>query len=224
MQNNEVNIWESVSDLMTGMMMIFLFISLAFMLEMTMITENFYSVKSQIVADLTKEFPPHELEAMHAEIDPKDGTISFTADGTALFDVRAEQPSMEYRKILNNFFPRYINILSQEKYKGQIAEIRIEGHASVEATENRDDQRTYFYNMSLSQNRARNVMEYVMRMPIYQEKVYQDWLKKYITANGYSFSKSSGDAQKDRRVDFRVMLHTEETLEKVHNELSYTGQ
>lgn len=224
MQNNEVNIWESVSDLMTGMMMVFLFISLAFMLEMTMITENFYSVKSQIVADLTEEFPPHELEAMHADIDPKDGTISFTADGTSLFGTDERQPSMEYLNILNNFFPRYINILSQEKYQGQIAEIRIEGHASVEPTENPNDQETYFYNMSVSQDRARNVLIHVMSMPIYQDKVHQDWLKKYITANGYSFSKSSGDAQKDRRVDFRVMLHTEETLEKVHNELSYTGQ
>lgn len=224
MQNNEVNIWESVSDLMTGMMMIFLFISLAFMLEMTMITENFYSVKSQIVADLTKEFPPHELEAMHADIDPKDGTISFTADRTSLFEKNERQPSMEYLNILNNFFPRYINILSQEKYKGQIAEIRIEGHASVEPTENPNDREAYFYNMSVSQDRARNVLIHVMSMPIYQDKVHQDWLKNYITANGYSFSKSSGDAQKDRRVDFRVMLHTEETLEKVHNELSYTGQ
>lgn len=207
-----INIWESVSDMMTGMMMIFLFVSLAFMLQ-------HYSTRAQIVADLTKEFPPSELADMHATIDEKSGTISFNADGAVLFVSGQEIPSYEYQKILNDFFPRYINILQKDKYKGKIAEIRIEGHASIEKNESYDNQYQYFDNMRRSQGRARNVLEYVMRMPIYKDKEHQDWLKQHIIAVGYSFSKSTGDTTKDRRVDFRVVLNAEKPFDK-NEELS----
>lgn len=217
---NKLNIWESVSDMMTGMMMIFLFVSLAFMLQLSQIPEEYYGTRSQIVADLSKEFPPNELEAMHATIDERDGTISFTADGATLFQVGSIYPTLQYQQILNNFVPRYINILRKPEYAGKIMEIRIEGHASVEQGESYDNQPAYFDNMDRSQGRARQVLQYVMRMPIYQDKEYQDWFKKYMTAMGYSFSQATGDNTRDRRVDFRVMLNTEETLDKLQGDLN----
>ena len=218
-KRNKLNIWESVSDMMTGMMMIFIFVSLAYMLQLSKIPDEYYSTKSQIVADLSKEFPPNELEKMGAQIDEQDGTISFTADGTALFEAGKVIPTAQYQAVLNNFFPRYMNILQQQKYQGKIVEIRIEGHASVEANEDPDNQYMYFYNMYLSQNRARSVLEYVMRMPYYQSKEQQDWMKQYMTAIGYSFSRRKGDVKKDRRVDFRVILNTEETMQKMQREI-----
>lgn len=219
-KKNKLNIWESVSDMMTGMMMIFLFVSLAFMLQLSQIPEEYYGTRSQIVADLSKEFPPNELEAMHATIDQRDGTVSFTADGTTLFPEGSGNPTLQYQQILNNFVPRYVNILRKPEYDGKIMEIRIEGHASVEKNESYDSQSDYFKNMNLSQDRARNVLQYVMKMPIYQDKEYQDWFKKYMTAMGYSFSQVSGDTTRDRRVDFRVMLNTEETMNKLQGDLN----
>ena len=103
-KRNQLNIWESVSDMMTGMMMIFIFVSLAYMLQLSKIPEDYYSTKSQIVADLSKEFPPNELEKMGAQIDERDGTISFTADGTALFEAGNVIPTPQYQAVLNDFF------------------------------------------------------------------------------------------------------------------------
>lgn len=212
---NKLNIWESVSDMMTGMMMIFLFISLAFMLQLSKIPEEYYGTKAQIVADLRKEFPNNELEEMHAQIDERDGTVSFDAQGATLFQPNGVEPTDYYKKILTEFFPRYVNILYQDKYKDKIVEIRIEGHASIEKNEDRNSQQDYFDNMERSQNRARNVLKYVMQLPIYKDAAYQDWFKNYFTAMGYSFSKATGDNNKDRRVDFKVMVDSESTLNKL---------
>lgn len=217
-KKKQLNIWESVSDMMTGLMMIFIFISLAFMLKLAQIPEEYYSTQSNIVAELSKEFPPNELEEMHATIDPRDGTISFIADGAALFERAGVDPTWQYQQILKDFFPRYMKILRKDEYKDKIVEIRIEGHASIESNENPDSQTAYFENMYYSQTRARMVLNYVMRMPEYANKEDQDWLKKYMTANGYSFSRSTGNPTRDRRVDFRVILNTEETMEKLRGE------
>src|SRR5699024_11656565 len=57
---------------------------------------------------------------------------------------------------------------------------------SSEWEEREDTKTAYFKNMELSQDRTRNVLEYVMNMPSLSK--YEEWLIDNITANGMSYS------------------------------------
>src|SRR5690606_6803054 len=127
----------------------------------------------------------------------------------------------KFQTILNEFFPKYIEILSSEKYREDIEEIRIEGHTSSEATNLSIDQ-AYYYNMRLSQDRTRSVLEYVLELSSVKEE--KSWLRKFLTANGLSSSKvlltsnNQEDRLKSRRVEFRVRTNAEKRIVKIITE------
>jgi outer membrane protein OmpA-like peptidoglycan-associated protein len=145
-------------------------------------------------------------------------TWSATIDSTLC--VRFQEPSMlfdnneatlkkKFKEILDDFFPRYIAVLSRDQYKNNIEEIRIEGHT--------DSNGEYFYNMELSQNRTRAVLQYCMGV-MNPEDI--DWARSLITANGLSSSHPiiiEGVEDKDlsRRVEFRVRTNAEKQLEDI---------
>ena len=119
--------------------------------------------------------------------------------------------------ILDSFFPRYINLI-YTKYKDKVTEIRIEGHTSSEWEDGVDKKVSYFKNMELSQDRTRNVLEYVMNMESLSK--YEDWLIDNITANGMSYShrifkENIEDKDASRRVEFRVITNSEETINDI---------
>ena len=124
-----------------------------------------------------------------------------------------------FEDVLRDFFPRYIEILTQDKYKDEIAEIRIEGHTSSEWHEAVGVDLAYYNNMKLSQDRARNVLKYVLE--IRDSKITPDnkkWIKKHLTANGLSSSKlifnedGTQNKEESRRVEFRVVTKSEELI------------
>ena len=73
--------------------------------------------------------------------------------------------------------------------------------------------------MELSQDRTRNVLNYVMNMSELQ--VYEDWLIDNITANGMSYSKrilkedNTEDESASRRVEFKIITNSEETINDI---------
>ena len=206
------NVWEPISDLMTGLMMIFLFIGLAFLLQLEMQKEDALDVKRQIYLDLSNEFKEAEMRNWGAEIDPKTMAITFK-EPEVLFDVDSSNLKPRFQKILSDFFPRYIAILRQPKYEGKISEIRIEGYASLEVGEDPNLDAVYFYNMKLSQDRARNVLQYIFGIGALQAQKH--WLQQTIITNGYSYGKTRGNRSYDRRVEFRVMTTAEQELKKI---------
>lgn len=206
------NVWEPISDLMTGLMMIFLFIGLAFLLQLELQKEDALDVKRQIYLDLSNEFKEAEMRNWGAEIDPKTMAVTFK-EPEVLFDVDSSNLKPRFQEILSDFFPRYISILRQPKYEGKISEIRIEGYASLEVGEDPNLDAVYFYNMKLSQDRARNVLQYIFGIGALQSQKH--WLQQTIITNGYSYGKTRGDHNYDRRVEFRVMTTAEQELKKI---------
>ncbi len=206
------DVWEPISDLMTGLMMIFLFIGLAFLLQLEMQKEDALDVKRQIYLDLSNEFKEAEMRNWGAEIDPKTTAITFK-EPEVLFDVDSSNLKPRFQEILSDFFPRYVAILRQPKYDGKISEIRIEGYASLEVGEDPNLDAVYFYNMKLSQDRARNVLQYIFGIGALQAQKH--WLQQTIITNGYSYGKTRGDHNYDRRVEFRVMTTAEQELNKI---------
>ena len=128
-----------------------------------------------------------------------------------LFDNDKAELKPLFKDILNDFFPRYIQVLNRPEYKENIVEIRIEGHT--------DSNGGYFHNMELSQNRTRTVLEYCFRLMTREQII---WAKSLITANGLSSSQpilvnGVEDKSLSRRVEFRVRTNAEKHLEDIAN-------
>ena len=215
--------WIPLSDLMTGLMMIFMLIALSYMIKVESVNARIRTIAVRynqlhvdLYQDLTKEFTP-DLKGWGAEIH-KDLSISFK-EPDILFDTGSDTIKPRFREILTNFFPRYVRILSSPKYRDSIREIRVEGHTSSfwKGAVSTDD--AYFRNMALSQARTRTTLEYVLTLPqVLHEK---NWLKKLLTANGLSSSHlvfdngGREDFSQSQRVEFRVRTNAEAKIANI---------
>lgn len=210
----EEDYWSSVSDLMSGLMMVFLFISIALMREAMIEKDKIKDVavsyqKNQVALydELHKEFEK-DLEKWEATLNKEDLTFSFVSPDT-LFDHNQSKLKDDYKNVLKDFFPRYLSIVL--KFKGSINEIRIEGHTSSKGG--------YFYNMQLSQDRTRAVLEYVYNLSDISSE--QEWMVKHVAAVGLSSSKliykedNTEDENGSRRVSFRVITNSEIQMRKI---------
>ncbi len=229
--------WIPLSDLMTGLMMIFLLISLIYMIQVEtsakQIQDNatkieiksnqireiailYEKMKTELYQDMYKEFEK-DLQKWGAEMDP-DTTIRFR-EPEVLFATGKDELKPRFIEILDDFFPRYIRILTSEKYRDVIQEVRIEGHTSSFWAKSASDQEAYFRNMELSQARTRSTLQYIMSIASISEEL--PWLRNYVTANGLSSSqlilKSDGteDFDRSQRVEFRVRTDSESRIAKI---------
>lgn len=214
--------WITVSDLMAGLMIIFLFIAITY-IRPIVVTQNkireivvaWNESEVQLQQALEAEFQ-NDLPRWGAELDKASLTIRFKAPDV-LFDSAKASLKPEFRTILSEFFPRYVRVL--DKFRGAIDEVRIEGHTSSEWVGTQDQNYAYFQNMALSQERTRSILQYCLQLPALNE--YRDWARSKITANGLSSSQlilgpsGSEDKVRSRRVEFRVRTNTKEQIVKV---------
>lgn len=208
--------WIPLADLMTGMMMMFLLIATLYMLKISQVASEYRSTKDELGKELCAEFYP-DLENWGAECDPSSLVIRFKSPDV-LFDTGQAQLKPRFTSILNNFFPRYIKILTQEKYKTSIEEIRIEGHTSSFWSAGVNDNQAYFLNMELSQARTRSVLQYLISLPTISDT---KWVRDNLTANGLSSSKPILNAQgqenfqASQRVEFRIKTNAEQHIDEM---------
>ena len=110
-----------------------------------------------------------------------------------------------------------------KKYRESIEEIRIEGHTSSEWTKEVDQEKAYIFNMQLSQDRTRSVLERCLNLIKKDEK--KVWARQHITANGLSYSrlvyKPTGEEDKEmsRRVEFRTKTAAEKKVVEIIEEM-----
>jgi outer membrane protein OmpA-like peptidoglycan-associated protein len=212
--------WVSVSDLMAGLMMCFLMISVVFMIKMQIEKEKIQEVallyetlRTSLYDQLYDEFKD-DLPRWGAELD-EDLTFRFT-DSQLLFDKGKSELKPEFSAILKDFFPRYTKIITSPAYYEAITEVRIEGHTSIGWGKAADKDTAYILNMRLSQARTRTTLAYLLLLPeVYRQK---DWLRDRLTANGLSSSHPVIDAQGNidnvgsRRVEFRLRTDAESRI------------
>src|SRR6185312_3859471 len=230
--------WIPLSDLMSGLMMFFMLLAIVFMVKVEAdkrkieadksnlesdkikieaetkrvesIAVLYDQLRNDLYRDLEKEFHS-DLPRWGAELET-DLTIRFK-EPDVLFDTGKDTLKPRFRAILDDFFPRYIRVLSSEKYRTSITEIRIEGHTSSIWNKSTTEDDAYFLNMGLSQARTRSVLHYVLELPTVQET--KPWVQKLLTANGLSSSKLITNADgtenfaRSQRVEFRVRTDAE---------------
>ncbi|PSS74871.1 OmpA family protein [Shewanella algae] len=211
--------WLTVSDLMAGLMMVFLFIAIVFMMitqqENNKIKDVAVAYQQNQVAiyeALQQEFKD-DLDKWGATIDQETLAFNFQSPDV-LFANNETRLSTAYKDILDDFFPRYINVL--KPYRDSLDEIRIEGHTSSVGLRGSTEAEAYFYNMRLSQGRTRAVLEYgYALMPEEAE-----WIKANIAAVGFSSSRlvmkdGIEDAAKSRRVSFRAITNADIQIKRI---------
>ena len=229
--------WVSISDVMAGLMVIFLFIAISYMLNVRLQADEIIVYKNEVekLLDAYKNLQAALYKELRAEFEgsPTKRTQFRTVWRGHLdmetLSIRFKKPFTQgdatvpsaFKNVLRNFFPRYVAILTKPEYRDDIAEIRIEGHTSSEWHDRVGLDRAYYNNMKLSQDRARNVLQYVLEMRHPQVTQNKEWIKKYLTANGLSSSKLIFDSNRNqnkeesRRVEFRVVTKSEKLINEI---------
>jgi outer membrane protein OmpA-like peptidoglycan-associated protein len=225
--------WLSISDLMAGLMMVFLFIAIALMMnanrerdyanierdKIKKVAVAYQQNQVDIFNALISEFDK-DLERWDADIDRE--TLSFEFKSPEVLFERGDtkiQPL--FQEILSDFFPRYIETLRQ--FKESVNEIRVEGHTSSEWRQGLSETEAYFRNMELSQGRTRSVLSYVYDLP--EVNTERPWIKKSFAAVGFSSAHiklregtDEEDKAASRRVTFRVITNAETQIRKIIEE------
>lgn len=216
--------WLSVSDLMAGLMMVFLFIAIALMREAFIERDKIKDVavayqenQVAIYNALIDEFEA-DLKRWDAVIDKDSLTFTFQSPDI-LFATGQISLNERYKLLLADFFPRYMDVLS--KFTGSVNEVRIEGHTSSVWNDQVSDTEAYFMNMALSQGRTRSVLAYVYKLG--DSSKYKDWIRRHFAAVGLSSSrlmysdeaKIIEDKVKSRRVTFRVITNADIQMRKI---------
>jgi outer membrane protein OmpA-like peptidoglycan-associated protein len=216
--------WIPLTDLMTGLMVIFLLIAVSYMMQVEAdaariknVAVAYSEIKDALFEDLNKEFRA-DLPKWKAQLLKTDLTIRFS-EPEVLFAPGSSELKPEFQAILQDFFPRYVRILTSAKYRDSISEVRIEGHTSSVWNGSTSPDQAYFLNMELSQARTRSTLAYVLNLPADHDEVA--WLRHYVTANGLSSSrlildsKGGEDVARSRRVEFRIRTDAEVRLARI---------
>jgi outer membrane protein OmpA-like peptidoglycan-associated protein len=214
--------WLSVSDLMAGLMVIFLFLAIAYMQEvrhdrdqMEAVAQTYQETKSRIYAALLDEFAD-DLTRWDAGVDSLRLAFEFRSP-EVLFEHGQSAIRPRFEEILEDFFPRYVATV--EPYRGVIEEVRIEGHTSSDWSGVDDAAGAYFLNMELSQGRTQSVLSFAHDLPAVGGN--RDWIRSTFAAVGFSSSRpvlgagGREDTERSRRVTFRIITNAERQIERI---------
>jgi len=224
--------WANISDMMAGLMMVFLLISVVYSSQVKIqadqlqmrndkistISGSYSDKREQIYLALRDTFSDR-FDEWRAVLDRDTLTLRFN-DPALLFEAGSDDLTPKFESILQEFWPEYVAILMS--HSQDIREIRIEGHTSSEWF-NSDRRTSYFKNMQLSQSRTRTTLYYCYNLT---PAGAQAWVRSNVTANGMSFSRlvlnSDGteDLTSSRRVEFSVVVDSQSTLEEIGRALN----
>lgn len=171
--------------------------------------DKLVGVRSELIEALKDEFDDTDLKVA---VDPQTGSITF--DSSVLFDFNKYELKTSGKVFLEEFLPRYLNVLLSSDYKEYVSEIIIEGHT--------DTQGEYLMNLELSQKRALSVASFCLDengsiLP--SAEVLE--LRSMVTANGRSYSNpiynTDGTVNMDasRRVEFKFRLKDEDMVNEM---------
>ncbi|WP_226663795.1 OmpA family protein [Microbulbifer aggregans] len=218
--------WISVSDLMAGLMMVFLCIAVAMMRSVMIEREKIRTIAMSykenqlaIYESLQREFRG-DLDRWGAVIDRDTLTVAFI-NSDAMFDTGAAHLSAHYQVVFEEFFPRYMNVLAP--FKTSVDAVRIEGHTSTGwGLMSSDADASYFNNLRLSQDRARSVLRFVYTLD--SVSAHHQWMMQNVAAVGYSSSRpiynadGSENIEQSKRVAFRVITNSEMKIHSILEE------
>lgn len=241
-EEEETSYWLSYSDMMAALLLMFVLIISFTMLQAKALFEEkekelieqqkivevqqevmeqqqeqldkIIGVRSELIEALKDEFDGTDLKV---SVDSQTGAI--TLDSSILFDTDRYDLKITGHDFLEQFLPRYLNVLLKPNFKEYISEIIIEGHTDIQGT--------YLYNLQLSQQRALAVASFCLRddngiLTIEETQA----LREIVTANGRAFSDpiynddNTVNMSASRRVEFKFRLKDEDMVAEMVNILN----
>lgn len=210
-KKKDTGYWKSYSDMMAALLLVFILIvtmALGKVAEQNRTIEESLGVKRELIEDLDNAL------SGYVTVDPGTGDIRFKSD--ILFAYNKDELMPNGKAFLNDFIPRYLDVILSDKYIDKIAEVIIEGHTDTDGG--------YTFNLQLSQARALSVAKFVVgenSSLVSQERLER--LRKMVTATGKSYmhpiyfdeSNSVIDAEKSRRVELKFRLKDDETIKTI---------
>lgn len=229
--------WISFSDIMTGLMVIFMFIALSYIMEVqksqseiNAIIENYKETQAKLYNELDRTFTD-KFKDYNLKVNP-DLSIQIT-DANALFPVQFYDQDVQltnrFQKFLQEFTPLFYDIVLKKEYTDDISEIRIEGHTAIQSPEMEYDKLYYQKMLILSQKRSNKVLDYMMNLECYKllDNEQQSFLRFITTSNGLAFGKaldSNGkfkyltneniNTNKSMRVEFRIITNSQKVIDE----------
>ncbi len=179
--------------------------------------QSIVGIKTDLIGELQSAFNNSKME-----VDSQTGSITFSSD--VLFGYNDETLTSSSKKELANVIPKYIEVLLQDEYIDNIAEIIIEGHTDTDGT--------YAYNQELSYARAKAVADFCLDESNGLSEEQIEKLQQVLTVNGKSYSDpiyvkdSDGndtdeiDMEASRRVEIKFRLKEDEMIQKIQEVLN----
>lgn len=229
--SREASNWMSLSDMMTGLMIVFLFIAIAFMKQQDNQTKKFTEY-ARLQNELYDDLQGALQDIEEVEVKPDLSIVISERDFT--FNSGASTLKGEFKLMLDEFYRAYLKVLLKEKYRPFIKEVRIEGHTDSKRYKRGESKNPFISNVELSQDRARHVLEYLWNTPEFKNVNQKDRkiLEYWFTANGLSygrmvdkkgrlvyrigksFSKLIPDNNSSRRVEFRIVMNAANLIDE----------
>lgn len=163
-------------------------------------------VLNDLYNDLKTEFKD-DFDIWDAELDKDTLTFRFKSP-QLMFKHGSSILRDTYKDVLNDFYPRYINIL--KNYKSQIVNVFVEGHTSSVYKLAKNDEERFDYNMKLSDSRAKSVVNYTSSLSSNAIGQNKNWITNTFKPVGKSYSElirnadGSENQALSRRVEFRI--------------------
>ncbi len=223
-ETHEATTWIALGDLMTGLMIIFLVLCLAALVQAAQLhTQQMAYMQQQVtkshqaMKQISKTLNTIEqvneariviikqvqdaLNKNHiaVQLDAKTGDISIT--NSILFDEDSDSLKPEGKRFLDGFIPVYAQaILHQCNVSDEVTRLGVEGHTSSGGAP--------LHNMRLSLGRANAVIEYVYNMPLFPYKL---GLIRKLTPMGRGRLDANWEIDEpiDRKVVFRFQFRGE---------------
>lgn len=184
-QEDEATTWIALSDLMTGLMAIFLTVSLAILI-------NQDAQRDEIVQDVQQALKQSGLEI---ETDPRTGDMNIATDFA--FESGKAVLKPEGKAILDKLMPVFAEAVFDKlsiNQQDEITRLIVEGHT--------DSVGSYASNMKLSTDRANAVLTYIdIEMPDFPHKA--ELLAKMTAVGRGENDASPTENPADRRVLLR---------------------
>lgn len=230
--------WMSYSDLMAGMLLVFILMLVAVMFARQHQLEQ---EREKLIAEtarnqrLSKEYDElhtdvsqvlgirekiltrlkERFENSNSQISFDDATGAVRLGSSVLFTEGSSKLLTQGQVTLDETMPDYFEaLLGDPELRRHVDQIIIEGHTNSNYSGSRDARDGYLFNLRLSQDRAYEAMEYILGSP--ENQKYDPF--SILAANGYSsarpikLSDGSEDKAKSRRIEIRFRLKDEEAL------------
>ena len=205
-EESEENIfWVTMTDLMMGLMMVFivLFIQTVLSASSDAIATN--QAQQEVVQELQEVMRANNIDV----IVESDGSVKIS--DLELFKVNSAELSSKGKEYLNKFIPMYFNLIySNEVLSNNIENIIIQGHTDSQTFKNaKTKNEQCLLNMDLSMRRAYAVSQYALNTRFDQK--YAEIIRKKLVIEGRGSGNpilidGKEDLNKSRRVELILSL------------------